>query len=217
MSSSWRKARSRATKSAAMGSPRPPSTSSSRWAWTPPAGCENRGLTVIGGGHTVHMDWPDQKSLPGYGMTRARMDLDHALAKRAVEAGARLYEGVTVTGALQDGSGRVVGVAAKAGRGKNATTFEVRASITVDAGGVAARLATSLGLEKKMNRPMGVAARAYFHSPRGDEESDGIPPRTVERHSGSLRPFARLRLDFPHGRRHRERRPRFGRLARRCH
>ena len=58
----------------------------------------NRGLTVIGGGHTVHMDWPDQKSLPGYGMTRARMDLDHALAQRAVEAGARLYEGVTVVG-----------------------------------------------------------------------------------------------------------------------
>ena len=77
---------------------------------------------------------------------------------------------MTVTGALQDGSGRVVGVTAKSGRGKNATTFEVRASITVDAGGVAARLATSLGLEKKMNRPMGVAARAYFHSPRGDEE-----------------------------------------------
>ena len=130
----------------------------------------NRGLTVIGGGHTVHLDWPDQKSLPGYGMTRARMDLDHALAQRAVEAGARLYEGVTVVGAIQDGSGRVVGVQAKSGRGKNATTFEVRASITVDAGGVAARLATSLGLEKKMNRPMGVAARAYFHSPRGDEE-----------------------------------------------
>ena len=53
----------------------------------------NRGLTVIGGGHTVHMDWPDQKSLPGYGMTRARMDLDHALAQRAVEAGARQVQG----------------------------------------------------------------------------------------------------------------------------
>jgi len=130
----------------------------------------NRGLTVIGGGHTVHMDWPDQKSLPGYGMTRARVDLDHALARRAVEAGARLYEGVTVTGAIQDGSGRVIGVTAKSGRGKDATTTTVRASITVDAGGVAARLATGLGLEKKMNRPMGVAARAYFASPRGDEE-----------------------------------------------
>ena len=53
----------------------------------------NRGLTVIGGGHTVHMDWPDQKSLPGYGMTRARMELDHALVQRAVEAGARQVQG----------------------------------------------------------------------------------------------------------------------------
>ena len=86
----------------------------------------NRGLTVIGGGHTVHMDWPDQKSLPGYGMTRARTDLDHALARRAQEAGARLYEGVTVTGAIQDGSGRVTGVTAKSGRGKNATALTVR-------------------------------------------------------------------------------------------
>ena len=24
----------------------------------------NRGLTVIGGGHTIHMEWPDQASLP---------------------------------------------------------------------------------------------------------------------------------------------------------
>ena len=45
------------------------------------------GLTVIGGGHTVHMDWPDQKSLPGYGMTRARVDLDHALARSHPSSG----------------------------------------------------------------------------------------------------------------------------------
>ena len=24
----------------------------------------NRGLTVVGGGHTISLDWPDQKSLP---------------------------------------------------------------------------------------------------------------------------------------------------------
>ena len=176
----------------------------------------NRGLTVIGGGHTVHLDWPDQKSLPGYGMARARTDLDHALAKRAVEAGARLYEGVTVTGAIQDGSGRVVGVTAKAGRGKSAATFEVRASITVDAGGVAARLATSLGLEKKMNRPMGVAARAYFHSPRGDEE--WMDPTS---NCGAALPapptFCPATAGSSHGQRHRERRPRLRRLARRRH
>ncbi|WP_022868541.1 geranylgeranyl reductase family protein [Schaalia vaccimaxillae] len=130
----------------------------------------NKGLTVIGGGHTVTMGWPDSKSLPGYGMTRARMDLDHALAQRAVEAGARLYEGVTVTGALTDASGRVIGVEAKTGRGASAKQLTIHAKLVADCGGVAARLSTRLGIEKKTNRPMGVAARAYFKSPRGDEE-----------------------------------------------
>ncbi len=130
----------------------------------------NRGLTVLGGGHTITLDWPDQKSLPGYGMTRARKDLDHALIRRAVDAGARLVEGATVTGAIQDGTGRVVGVTAKLGKGAAAREIEVRGALVADCGGVAARLSTSLGLEKKTKRPMGVAARAYFRSPRGDEE-----------------------------------------------
>ncbi|MDC4233542.1 geranylgeranyl reductase family protein [Actinomyces sp. B33] len=134
-------------------------------SWT-----RNRGLTVIGGGHTVTMDWPDQKSLPGYGLTRARASLDETLARRAQAAGARLHEGVTVTGALTDASGRVTGVVARRGRGPHATEITARARFVVDAGGVAARLATSLGIEKAPSRPMGVAARAYFHSPRGDEE-----------------------------------------------
>lgn len=130
----------------------------------------NRGLRVIGGGHTVELDWPDQKSLPGYGMTRARNTLDHELITRAVDAGARLVEGATVTGALQDPSGRVIGVIAKIGKGAKARTLEIRAELVADCGGVAARLATSLGIEKKLKRPMGVAARAYFRSPRGDED-----------------------------------------------
>lgn len=130
----------------------------------------NRGLTVIGGGHRVCLDWPDQKSLPGYGLTRARMSLDHELITRAVEAGARLVEGATVTGAIQDGTGRVVGVTARIGRGACAKEITARAKLVADCGGVAARLATSLGLEKKAERPMGVAARAYFASPRGNED-----------------------------------------------
>lgn len=130
----------------------------------------NRGLTVIGGGHTVTLGWPDQKSLPGYGMTRARKDLDHALITRAVRAGARLIEGASVTGAIQDPTGRVTGVTARIGRGAAAREITVNARLVADCGGVAARLATSLGVEKKAARPMGVAARAYFHSPRGDED-----------------------------------------------
>ncbi|WP_026459967.1 geranylgeranyl reductase family protein [Schaalia suimastitidis] len=130
----------------------------------------NRGLTVIGGGHRVQMEWPDQKSLPGYGMARARTDLDHALVQRAEEAGARLGLGYTVTGAIQDATGRVTGVTARHGRGKTAIEGAVRAKLVVDAGGVSARLATSLGVEKDPERPIGVAARTYFRSPRGDEE-----------------------------------------------
>mgnify|MGYP000459116841 CR=1 FL=1 len=70
----------------------------------------NRGLTVIGGGHRVAMEWPDQKSLPGFGLTRARMRLDHELITHAVAAGARLIENANVTGAIQDSTGRVIGV-----------------------------------------------------------------------------------------------------------
>lgn len=130
----------------------------------------NRGLRVIGGGHTIELDWPDQKSLPGYGMTRARTALDHELISHAVAAGARLIEGATVIGALQDATGRVIGATARIGKGPEARLLEVRAKFVADCGGVAARLATSLGLEKKTTRPLGVAARAYFRSPRGDED-----------------------------------------------
>jgi len=130
----------------------------------------NRGLTVHGGGHTIQMEWPDGKSLPGYGMTRARMQLDHDLIRHAVAAGARLYQGCTVTGALTDGDGRVVGVTARTGSGDQTTPITARAKLVVEAGGVSARLATSLGLQKNDHRPMGVAARTYFRSPRADEE-----------------------------------------------
>ncbi len=129
----------------------------------------NRGLHVVGGGHEVYFDWPEQASLPPYGMTVARLDLDQALIRKAQAAGARLFEGHRVTGALRSDTGRVTGVTAQVGRGAAAKEVWVHGRLVVDAGGVSARLATSLGLEKKKSRPMGVAARTYFKSPRGDE------------------------------------------------
>lgn len=130
---------------------------------------KNRGLRVIGGGNRIYFDWPEQASLPGYGMARARGELDQALIQRAQEAGARLYEGHQVTGALRSDTGRVTGVRARVGRGAGAREVTATGRLVVDAGGVAARLATSLGLEKSAKRPMGVAARTYFRSPRGDD------------------------------------------------
>ncbi len=129
----------------------------------------NRGLRVVGGGHEVYFDWPEQASQPPYGMARARADLDEALIRKAEEAGARLLEGHRVTEAVRSSTGRITGVRAKVGRGSEAKDVQVNARLVIDAGGVAARLATSLGIEKKKSRPMGVAARTYFKSPRGDE------------------------------------------------
>lgn len=130
----------------------------------------NRGLHVIGGGNSLYMPWPDQKTLPDYGMACTRMQLDAELIERAVTAGARLYQGVKVESAIADSLGRIIGVRAVQGRGDDAQEITATGKLVVDAGGVSARLATSVGLEKRVDRPLGVAARTYFRSPRGNEQ-----------------------------------------------
>nr|WP_155856151.1 geranylgeranyl reductase family protein [Cellulomonas sp. URHD0024] len=126
----------------------------------------NRGLRVIGGGHRLELEWPELSSYPSYGLAKSRMSLDHTLVDHARAAGAKLQERTNVTGALRDErSGRVVGVTAKTVDG--AATY--RAPIVIAADGVSARLATGMGLEKRMDRPMGVAVRTYFRTPRHDD------------------------------------------------
>ncbi|MGO1400854.1 MAG: geranylgeranyl reductase family protein [Flaviflexus sp.] len=131
----------------------------------------NYSLVAHGGGHRIEVPWPELNSMPSYGMARARGDLDHDLAKKAVESGADLREGMTVTGPItHERSGRIIGVEARPkGADRKAPPQRFLAPIVVDAGGVSARLATSMGREKIFNRPMGVATRTYFKSPRADE------------------------------------------------
>ena len=126
----------------------------------------NTGLRAIGGGRTVEIPWPEVASMPNYGLACRREVLDAALADRARASGAVIHEGVTVTGPLRHRrTGRAVGVTAKprgqdgppSRRPDGALTF--RAPFVVDAGGVSARLATSVGRERDVNRPMGVAHR----------------------------------------------------------
>ncbi|QHO91508.1 FAD-dependent oxidoreductase [Actinomyces sp. 432] len=133
----------------------------------------NQGLRVIGGGHLLHIPWPEQPSLPSYGLARRRSELDRDLATRAVAAGARLITGVTATEPVTTAAGRVTGVriaptprSPEPGIEAPAT---VRAPLVMDAGGVSARLATAAGRRKNERRPLGVAVRAYFRSPRADD------------------------------------------------
>lgn len=133
----------------------------------------NRGLRTYGAGHRLEIAWPELAEMPSYGLARSRMNLDETLARQAVRSGATLREGMSVTGPVRhERSGRILGVTARpvdaAGR-KSGDEVTYRAPIVIDAGGVAARLATSMGIEKNMGRPMGVAVRTYFRSPRHDD------------------------------------------------
>jgi menaquinone-9 beta-reductase len=128
----------------------------------------NHGLRILGGGMRLELPWPELASFPSYGLVRPRLDFDELLARAAQKAGARLQEQTTVTGPVLDGSGRVVGVTARVGPDRTPATY--RAPVVVAADGVSARLALALGIAKRDDRPMGVAVRRYFTSPRHDDD-----------------------------------------------
>ena len=128
----------------------------------------NQGLRVIGAGKRLELPWPELSSYPGYGLVRPRTDLDQMLAGRAQQAGARLLEGVTVTGpVLDERTGRITGVTAKAAENGEQT---YRGRIIVAADGNSSRLSVSMGLRKRDDRPLGVAVRTYYTSPRHDDD-----------------------------------------------
>jgi geranylgeranyl reductase family protein len=130
----------------------------------------NKGLRVIGGGMRLELDWPELGNFPGYGLVRTRAALDEQLARRAQSAGAKLLEGTTVTGPVLDDDGRIVGVeTAGEDEGKPASR-NYRARVIVAADGNSSRLSVAMGLRKRDDRPMGVAVRTYYTSPRHDDD-----------------------------------------------
>ncbi|MGI5224922.1 geranylgeranyl reductase family protein [Actinoallomurus sp. CA-142502] len=131
-----------------------------------PGWIRNKGLRIIGGGVRMELPWPDLSSYPDYGLVRTRMDFDQILAERAVAAGAKLRLNTSVTEPILDDTGRITGVVAKTPDG------EVRfsAPLVVAADGNSTRLSLALGLRKRDDRPMGVAVRRYYTSPRHDDD-----------------------------------------------
>ncbi|MDQ3103880.1 MAG: geranylgeranyl reductase family protein [Actinomycetota bacterium] len=138
-----------------------------------PGWIRNQGLRVLAGGHRLELPWPALADYPAYGLVRTREDFDEILARHAQKAGARLMERTAVTGPMLDDSGRVVGVTARTvdehGR-KTGDEQRLSAQVVVAADGNSARLPLSLGLQRRLDRPMGVAVRTYFDSPRHDDD-----------------------------------------------
>ncbi|MFK4144507.1 geranylgeranyl reductase family protein [Streptomyces sp. NPDC004065] len=129
----------------------------------------NKGLRIIGGGVRLQLDWPELASFPDYGLVRKRDDFDEQLARQAQKAGARLYERCNVSGPIvDDRTGRITGVRAKLGEEKREVSFH--APLVVAADGNSTRLSLAMGLHRREDRPMGVAVRTYFTSPRHDDD-----------------------------------------------
>jgi geranylgeranyl reductase family protein len=134
----------------------------------------NKGLRIIGGGMRLELPWPELAAFPDYGLVRPRQDFDAVLADHARTAGARILER-TAVGApvLEEAGGRVVGVTARPvdERGRRAgADVRYTAPLVVAADGVSGRLALALGIQRREDRPLGVAVRTYFRSPRHDDD-----------------------------------------------
>ena len=129
----------------------------------------NKGLRVIGAGKRLELPWPELASYPGYGLVRARTDFDETLARRAQQAGARLLEGVTVTGPVMDErAGRITGVTARPEGEEGERTYSARVVVAAD--GNSSRLSVAMGLRKRDDRPLGVAVRTYYQTRRHDDD-----------------------------------------------
>ena len=125
----------------------------------------NKGLRIYGGGdQPFQLEWPDLADFPPYGLVRPRADFDDLLVRNAEASGVTLYERANVTEpVLDERTGRIVGVLTKDGR-------HFSAPMVVAADGNSTRLSLALGLNRRDDRPMGVAVRTYYTSPRHDDD-----------------------------------------------
>ena len=162
----------------------------------------NKGLRIIGAGVRIELDWPELSGYPGFGLVRTRRGFDEILARAAQKAGARLLEGVTVTGPLLDpDGGRITGVTSRPTPPGNPAGIDghtghggfgsdgglaasggqtdaqaaggerkYRARLVVAADGNSSRLSLAMGLRRREDRPLGVAVRTYYTSPRHDDD-----------------------------------------------
>ncbi|TYK46199.1 geranylgeranyl reductase family protein [Actinomadura decatromicini] len=123
---------------------------------TGPGWFPNKGIRLVGAGRRLEIAWPD-----GPGLTRTRAGLDELLARHAAAAGATLWEDTKVIGPVH-ADGRVTGVRTAGG--------VEHARVVIAADGASSRLSVALGVRARRDRPIGIAGRRYYRSPRHDDD-----------------------------------------------
>jgi geranylgeranyl reductase family protein len=136
------------------------------------------GLRACAYGMTVELEWPDHPAFPPVGYVITRHDLDEVVAERAAKAGADVRQGWEALapvfesddGALAGGR-HVLPVCGSAEALDHDTQkrAEVKARYVVVADGSNSRFGRALGTSRDKQRPLGMALRGYFRSPRHDD------------------------------------------------
>jgi geranylgeranyl reductase family protein len=134
-------------------------------AGSPAGWARQEGLRMYGGGVVLDLPWPQLDDFPSHSVTATRAVFDHTLAQHAVANGAELWDRTEALAPVWSDRepGRVVGVSYQRSDG---THGAVRAPVVVAADGNSSRIAVAAGLHRDRARPMGVAIRGYYRSPR---------------------------------------------------
>ena len=142
----------------------------------------NKGLRVIGGGLRLELPWPELTSYPGYGLVRTRASLDEMLARRAQAAGRQAPRGhhghrpAARRRRPGDRRGRPGGAeetAESTAEMRNEPLLRLARSARAWS---SRRTGTPRGSRsrwacaKRDDRPLGVAVRTYYKSPRHDDD-----------------------------------------------
>jgi geranylgeranyl reductase family protein len=136
-------------------------TSGPEWART-------KGLRILGAGHRLDLTWPEISDMPGYGLVMTRLNFDELLLDAARKAGAEVWEETEVTKPLLGDGDVVTGV--EWAHVENGETGQATAPVTIAGDGVANRFGLALGVKRLERRPMGVAVRTYYRSPRSSDD-----------------------------------------------
>ncbi|HEX9890209.1 MAG TPA: geranylgeranyl reductase family protein [Nitriliruptorales bacterium] len=128
-----------------------------------PGWATQQGLRIHGGHTVMELPWPDLGDWPGWGGTCTRLVFDETLARLAVKHGAALWEHTSVPDVVwRDASRqRVAGVK---WRNTDGEEGEVRAPVVIAADGAGSKVARSIGLTRRQDRPLAVAVRTYYES-----------------------------------------------------
>ena len=129
----------------------------------------NKGLRVIGAGLRLELPWPELSSYPGYGLVRHPARPGRVAGppgpagRREADRGRHRDRPGPATSAPAGSPGWWPGP-----DGGDERTYAARVVVAAD--GNSSRLSVAMGLRKRDDRPLGVAVRTYYKSPRHDDD-----------------------------------------------